>query len=360
MLHALIMAGGSGTRFWPQSRQRLPKQFLTFFGGQRSLLQQTFDRIHAMIPAESMWVFTNALHVEKTREQLPEIPPTHIVGEPAGRDTAACIGTAAALLARHHPHTTMVVFAADHLIQPIESFQKAIQAAAEFLDKTPEALVTFGIPPSHPATGYGYLRRGELADDTAGTNIYRLHSFQEKPARPQAEEYLASGQYYWNSGIFCWKVDTILSEMEQHTPELYQAIGRIADSWDAPDARAIFQQEFSALPKISIDYAVMEKAQTVYMVEAPFQWDDVGSWLALERVLEKDEQHNVVVGFHQGLDSENCVIVGPQQHLITTMGVKDLIIVHTPDATLVANRQDEQSVKQLLEQLRSQGLEEYL
>lgn len=360
MLHALIMAGGSGTRFWPQSRQRLPKQFLTFFGGERSLLQQTFDRIHSLVSAESVWVLTNALHVEKTREQLPELPSTQVIGEPAARDTAACIGTAAALLARHHPHATMVVFAADHLIQPVESFQKAIQAAVDFVDHTPEALVTFGIPPTHPATGYGYLRRGKLVESVSGTNIYRLDSFREKPERQKAEEYVASGDYYWNSGIFCWKVDTILSEMEQHAPDLYQAVGRIADSWDSPDAESIFQQEFSALKKISIDYAVMEKATTVHMVEAPFQWDDVGSWLALERVLAKDAHQNVVVGSHQGLRSENCVIVGPKQHLITTMGVQDLIIVHTPDATLIANRRDEQSVKQLLEQLKEQGLEEYL
>ncbi len=362
MLHALIMAGGSGTRFWPLSRQALPKQFLTFFGD-RSLLQQTMDRLEGFIPAERVLVMTNTQQVAKTSEQLPTLSADQIIGEPMGRDTAACIGVAAAVLAQKDPQAQMVVLAADHLIQPVERFQAALRAAQSLLEENPKALVTFGIPPAWPSTGYGYLKRASKAAESEGISIYRLDSFHEKPELTKAQEYVASGDYYWNSGIFCWQAATILQQVRGCLPSLSAAAERIAAAWGTSEQQEVFFREFQALEKISIDHGVMEaagKAGLVYMVEAPFQWDDVGSWLALERVLPADQTGNVVVGDHLGRNSRQNVIVAPQGHLVTTLGAEDLIIVVTQDATLVARRSDEQSVKKLLDDLKERGLQGYL
>lgn len=359
MLQAVIMAGGSGTRFWPLSRERHPKQFLTLFG-KRSLLQQAYDRIADVVGKDGVLIVTNHQQAARTREQLPEIAPNRVIGEPCGRDTAPCIALAAALLVRNDPDVHMIVLAADHLIQPTQVFQQAVLTADKFLKDEPEALVTFGIPPTFPSTGYGYLRRAETVGEHEGIRVHRLKSFHEKPNEKKAKEFVASGEYFWNSGIFCWKARTILDEIQRRSPELYNAVDRIAQAWDTPDQDDVFRREYEGLKKISIDYAVMEHAENVYMVDVPFEWDDVGSWAALDRVKKGDENQNVVLGRHQGIDTESCVIVGNDDHLIGTLGVKDLIIVHTPDVTLVAHKKDEQSVKQMIEQLKEQGLQGYL
>lgn len=359
MLHAVIMAGGSGTRFWPKSRQRLPKQFLRLFG-ERSLIEQTADRIAGLVGLENIWVITNHLQAEQTRQQLPELAPDRIIGEPCGRDTAACIGLAAELLAASDPDARMVVLAADHLIRPVTAFHAAIRAADRFVSERPEALVTFGIPPDRAATEYGYLKRGAAAAEIDGTHVFRLESFHEKPVRAKAEEFLASGAYFWNSGIFAWRAATILAELERHRPAIRQATRRIAAAWPGPERDRVFAAEYAALDKISIDYAVMEHSSAVYMVQAPFQWDDVGSWLALERVLPADAASNVVIGEHHALRSTRTIVVGDNKHLIATIGVEDLIIVHTDDVTLVAHRRDEQAVKELLSELEQRGRPEVL
>lgn len=359
MRHAVIMAGGSGTRFWPLSRKRLPKQFLKLYG-ERSLLQQAFDRIVELVGPAGVSIITNVLQVEQTVQQLPELASANIIGEPCGRDTAACIGLAAALVLQKDPGAHMIVLAADHLIQPTSAFHRAVQAADALVRQHPEALVTFGIPPTRPATGYGYLRRDEAIGELEQTPIYRLKSFHEKPDLATAERFLSAGEYYWNSGIFCWRAATILGEIQRCVPTLHRAINAIADAWPTPQRDRVFREQYEPLKKISIDYAVMEQAQSVYMVEAPFQWDDVGSWLALERVHRPDEHGNVVLGTHRGHQTTGCIVVGNDQHLVATIGVRDLIVVHTPDVTLVADRRDEQSVKQLLARLEAEGFEQCL
>jgi mannose-1-phosphate guanylyltransferase len=359
VLRAVIMAGGSGTRFWPQSRRKLPKQFLTFHG-HRSLLQQAFDRIVDLVGIDGMLVVTNCQQVDKTREQLPALTWDHIIGEPCGRDTAACIGLAAALLVFADPNARMIVLAADHLIDPTPAFHAAVRVADDLVLELPEALVTFGIRPTRPATGYGYLKRGPAVVPRGAAGVFKLESFHEKPSQEKAHAYLESGEYYWNSGIFCWRADAILAELERRAPQLSAAVGRIADSWYNPRRDAVFAEEYQALQKVSIDYAVMEQAANVYMVEAPFQWDDVGSWLALERVFPLREGNNVILGNHRGLKTRNCVIVGEERHLVATIGIDDLIVVHTPDVTFVAHKSDEQTVKQLLAELEAQGLIQYL
>lgn len=355
------MAGGSGTRFWPLSRAALPKQFLSIFG-ERSLLQQAFERIEPLVGTRGILVVTNQLQVAKTSEQLPMLEDGQVIGEPCGRDTAACIGLAAALLCQESPDVRMIVLAADHLIPTIDEFHRAVRTADAFVQERPGALVTFGIPPTRPATGYGYLRRGPMATSAADQAIpvYSLQSFHEKPDRAKAEAFVASGEYYWNSGIFLWRAQTILAEIERCAPSLRQAIDRIVAAWKTPRRQEVFTAEYERLTKISIDYAVMEKAREVFMVPAPFQWDDVGSWLALDRVLSRTDGENIIIGRHQGIKTQNCIVVGTPNHLVTTLGVKDLIVVQTPDVTLVADRREEQSVKDLLGRLAAMGLGEYL
>lgn len=361
MLHAVIMAGGSGTRFWPQSREKFPKQFLTLKGN-RSLLQGACDRIAPLVGAERVMVVTNRVQQEQTLKQLPELPTEKIIGEPMGRDTTACIALAAGLVKREDAEANLIVLAADHLIEPAAKFMDAVSAADEFLNANPKAIITFGIPPTSPSTAYGYLHRAEGESQTIrGTTIHRLKSFHEKPNLETAEKFLAAGTYLWNSGIFAWKAATILSEIEKYQPAVTAAVKRIADAWKTPEREEVFATEYAAAPKISIDFSVMENTKNpIYMIEAPFAWDDVGSWLALERVHRPDERGNVALGKHLHLETSGCTIVSTDDHLVAALGVENLIIVHTPDATLVADKRQEQSVKKLIEELKKRGLSELI
>lgn len=359
MLHAMIMAGGGGTRFWPRSRKQRPKQFLAL-GGERTLLQQAMDRIEALLPAEHAWVITGQAYQAETGRQLPQVSADHIVGEPCGRDTAACIGLGAALVVRRDPSAVMVVTPADHVIEPVRAFERAVHVAAQMAAEHPSALVTFGIPPTYPATGYGYIHRGVEVGQRESVSVYRVLRFEEKPPAPRAEEFLASGEYYWNSGIFVWRAETVLEELHLQQPKIYDGVRRIADAWDTPRRDAVLRQEYEIMPKNSIDYAVMEHAREVLVAQAPFRWDDVGSWLALERMNPQDAEHNTVLATHCGLKTKHCVIVGDAGRLIATIGVENLLIVQDGDATLIADRRDEGTVKQLVDLLDKKGLAKYL
>lgn len=356
MLHALIMAGGGGTRFWPRSRVARPKQFLAL-AGDRTLVQQACDRLEAQVDAANTWVATSAAHVEETRKQLPHLPGENIVGEPCGRDTAACIGLGAALIARRDPHATMIVTPADHVIEPTAEFARAVRAAAIVIDESPSALVTFGIVPTFPATGYGYLQRGENLGLKQNVSVFRVAQFREKPAFAQAEQFLASGDYLWNSGIFVWKAATILAELRTHTPDLAAGVERIAAAWPDP---ATLREIYPALEKISIDFAVMERANEVLVLQAPYRWDDVGSWLALERMQSQDADGNTVLAEHCGVGTNNCVIVGDAGRLIATAGVSNLLIIQDGDATLIADRRDEGLVKRIVEKLKQEKRDRFL
>lgn len=359
MLHALIMAGGGGTRFWPRSRAKRPKQFLTLTGD-RSLLQLAFDRIEAQVPPERTWVITSAAHRDETTKQLPAQPADRVVGEPCGRDTAACIGLGAALIARQDPAAVMMVMPADHVIEPVQEFRRAAHIAEQMAEEHPNALVTFGIPPTYPATGYGYIHRGDEVAVRQGVSVFRVKEFKEKPAFEVAEQYVASGRYYWNSGIFVWKAATMLAALRQYRPSLHDAMQRIAEAWPTPRRNEVLQREYEALDRISIDFAVMEKYSERLVVQAPYRWDDVGSWLALERLHPQDAAGNTVQATHTGLKTSRCVIVGDPGHLIATIGVNNLLIIQDGDVTLVADRKDEGTVKQIVESLAKQGLEKYL
>jgi mannose-1-phosphate guanylyltransferase len=359
MLHAMIMAGGGGTRFWPRSRAARPKQFLTF-SGDRTLLQGTLDRIEAQVPPERTWVITSAAHRDEALQQLPDLPAAQVVGEPVGRDTAACIGLGAALIASRDPDATMAVMPADHAIEPAQEFRRALHAAEQLAEEFPEALITFGIRPTEPATGYGYIHRGPLVAQRQGVSAFEVRAFREKPSRDVAEKYVASGQYDWNSGIFVWKVGTILEELERLKPGIHDAVRRIANAWDTSHRDEVFREEYAKVEKISIDFAVMEKAGRVLVVQAPYQWDDVGSWLALERRNPQDAQGNTVQALHVGISTSGCVIVADPGRLVATIGVSNLLIIQDGDATLIADRRDEGTVKEIVARLKASGLEKYL
>jgi mannose-1-phosphate guanylyltransferase len=359
MLHALIMAGGGGTRFWPRSRQLKPKQFLRLVGD-RSLLQQTLERIEAMAPPARTWIITAAAYCEETKTQLPSLPPDRVIGEPFGRDTAACIGLGAALCHRSDPEAVMVVMPADHVIEPAQEFRRAAQVAEQMVIENPGALVTFGIRPTFAATGYGYIERGAELTQRQGVPIHRVASFREKPHIELAEKYVASGKHFWNSGIFVWRAATILNQLRANQPKLAAGIERIAAAWDTPKRDDVLTQEYAGLDRISIDYAVMEKAAEVLMVQAPFQWDDVGSWLAIERRHPQDAHENTILAQHAGIDTHHCVVIGDDTKLIATLGVSDLIIIQDGDAILVAHREEEGNIKKIVEQLKARGLEKYL
>ena len=363
MIHAVIMAGGAGTRFWPESRADFPKQLLTLTGN-RSMIQTTVDRIEGLIPKDRVLVVTGQRLVKKMEDQLPSLPSDSILGEPCRRDTAPCIGLAALFCAQNDPEATMVVMPADHVIEQTAAFCQAVEYAAQLVEEAPRRIVTFGIRPSYPAETFGYIERGDLletkADKTMEVVAYRVEQFREKPKSAVAQQYLQAGTFYWNSGIFVWKAKTILEELRQREPEMLKHLEVIAENRGNDDFTEIFSNEFSAIQGVSIDYAVMEHAQDIVVVEAPFDWDDVGNWTAVGRLRGADENGNTIVGRHLGLNTENSIVRAQDGHLLVTLGTKDLIVVQTADATLVADRNDEESIRELVKMIEEKGWTEYL
>ena len=359
MLHVLLMAGGGGTRFWPRSRQRRPKQFLPL-SGDRSLLQQAYDRIESLVPPERTWVITAEDQRRLIAEQLPQLLPDRVICEPCRRDTAACIGVGAALIAADDPNAVMVATPADHVIEPAQVFRSAIQAGARLAEEHPSASIIFGIAPTYPATGYGYIHRGEPQPACGGIPVFAVREFREKPDEATAQEYVRSGDYFWNSGIFVWRAATLLGELKRQQPEIEQAAQAIARAWNTPQREAVFRQAYAPLKRISIDYAVMEHCQQAIVLQAPFTWDDLGSWRAVERMNPQDADGNTVLASHCGLDTRNCIIVGDADRLIATVGVDNLLIVQDGDAILVADKRDESATKRLVEHLRQRGWDRYL
>lgn len=362
MLHALVMAGGSGTRFWPESRAERPKQLLSLVGG-RSMLQRTLDRLAGIVPTERTLVVTNSALAEAVAAQLPQLPRQAIVGEPCKRDTAPCIGLAAMIMARTDPEATMLVLPADHVIRPDEAFGRAVALAVQLVDAPSAAgrIVTFGAKPTYPAETFGYIERGDrVILPGAAPAVFHVRRFREKPPRKLAEEFLAQGGIYWNCGMFVWKAQTILAALRERQPEMHERLERIVQALGTPSFQEVLARQFTAIGAISIDYAVMEDAKDVLVVEAPFEWDDLGSWQALGRHLPLDEHGNAVSARHVGVNTRGCVVRGPDDHLIVTLGLSDCVVVHTPDATLVANKHDEESMRQVAKLLQERGWTEYL
>ncbi|MDA0834276.1 MAG: mannose-1-phosphate guanylyltransferase [Planctomycetota bacterium] len=358
MLHAVVMAGGSGTRFWPASRRAFPKQFLKL-SGNRTLLQGTLDRVAPIIPGGRQWVVTNPSLAAETARQLPALSSGQIILEPCARNTAPAIGLAAIHLLARDPDAVMLVLPADHVISPDEVFVQSVNDAASIVADDPQQLVLFGVVPDFPATGFGYIERGEILID--GSPAYRVAAFREKPDEVTAKTYLACGRYYWNCGIFVWRADRILASLAQCEPDISEKLKTVARSIDETDYDDVLLREFPAMKSISIDYAVLEKGGSVAVVPAPYTWNDVGSWGAMSELQAADEQGNVVRGAHVGVNTSGCIIsCNDDDHLIATLGMSDCIVVHTADATLVANRNDEQAIRQLVALMEERGYERFL
>ncbi len=362
MKYAVIMAGGTGKRLWPLSRQKRPKQVLKLLDG-RTLLERCFARLEPIFDHRNILVLTNADYVEVVREELPELPPGNVIAEPAVRDTAGAIGLAATVLAKTNPKASMAVVTADQLIEPAEVFQNALRDAFEFVDAHPNALITFGIKPTFPSTQLGYLKCGDAHPCPSCKNtVYSVEAFKEKPDVATAEEYLASGRYFWNSGMFVWKVETILQNLTDFLPEAAEPLRRIGSAWDSPSQEVVLREQFVKLPKISIDYAVMEKAQQVCAIQLDCRWLDMGSFAALADIVESDDQGNIVVaGASELLDCKKSIVVTEDQgHLIAVVGLDNVVVAHTPDATLVCRADQTERLKELLALIESHQRHEFL
>lgn len=355
MLHAIIMAGGSGTRFWPASRRALPKQFLAVQGDE-SLIQAAFQRAQPLIPASRTWVVTNQKLDSLTREHLPELPADHLLLEPAARNTAPCVALAAQCLLAEDPDALMLVMPADQIIHDTAAFQRDVELAVRIVQHDPQQLVLFGIPPTSPATGFGYIEQG-TPGPVGGNGVA---SFREKPNRAVAEEYVRSGKFLWNAGIFVWSARRVLDCLRTHEPQILETLEPLVAARGTGQWTSELQQHFPQAKAISVDYAVLERERTISVVAATFDWDDLGSWEALSRLLPADDQQNVSRGQFVGVKTSNCIVQSGEGHVVATLGVDNLIIVHTPDATLVAQRGDEEAVREVIRRLEELGLRDVL
>jgi len=345
MRYAVIMAGGSGKRLWPHSRQNCPKQLLRLVEG-KSLMEIAVERLDGIFEPKNIFVITNKEYADQVAEVLPNIPRENIVGEPIGRDTANAIALGAEILAGKDENATMVVFTADHVIRPQESFAKSVKLAMDTAEAQPDALLTFGIRPSWPHTGLGYIECG----DKDSNGVYEVVSFKEKPEHSTARQYVESGRYFWNSGMFVWTVGAIRSAMKEFLPDSFKKLKPIAQAvGEGKDIAPLLEEIYPKLKKISIDYAIMEKASKVMMVDLNCEWIDLGSWPALQDVLEQDSHGNVVLAKnHVLMDSFRNVIVSSGEHMISLLGIDDCIVIHSDDATLVCKKSDDQRLKELV------------
>ncbi|MCP4402009.1 MAG: mannose-1-phosphate guanylyltransferase [bacterium] len=351
MIHTVIMAGGRGTRLWPQSRERAPKQLWEILEG-ASMLQATVKRVESIVPPEQVFILTLESISEQIALQLPQLPEKNIILEPVGRNTAPCVGLAALYI--NTPDACMVVLPSDHVILDKEGFLQALHIAIE-MAQAGENLVTFGIKPSGPETGFGYIQRAEQIRD----QVYKVHQFTEKPDLETAKHFVESGEYYWNSGMFVWKVSTLMAMIEHYLPDLHQGLMKIKAAIGGFDEQRVIAEVFEGLESVSIDYGIMEKAESTYVVPADFGWNDVGSWAALPEVWEANQDGNIVKGRSVSLESHGNIVYN-DSGLTALIGVENVIVVKVGDTVLVCDKTQAQKVKNIVDELEKQGMTEYL
>lgn len=350
---AVVMAGGSGTRFWPMSRARLPKQLLPLLGP-RSMIRETVERLFPMFDADRVFVVCGRAQKEAIERDLEIIEPEHVIDEPVARDTAGAVGLAAVFLEWRSPGSAFAALPADAFVGDVPKFQEALRAG--FAAAAEGAYVTFGIRPTRPATGYGYLQRG---DSVGSAN--RVRKFVEKPDAARAKELVAAGDHFWNSGIFVWRADAVLEGFRKHLPGHHARLMGIRDALGTSRLPEVLRREFEAMPRISIDHGLMEKAENVLMIEAPFAWDDVGSWSAVADRRPRDGDGNAVEALSARVETKNSIIVSSDdKHLIATLGLDGMVVVHTKDATLICPRDRADELKKLVDKIKQDGHSEHL
>jgi len=362
MNYAVIMAGGTGKRLWPLSRQKRPKQVLKLINGQ-TLLRRCFERLRPIFDIRNIIVLTNAGYADVVRENLSELPFNNVIAEPAVRDTAGAIGLVSTILIKYDPDATIAVVTADQIIKPAEMLQQALKDALTFVNNNPENMITFGIKPTFPSTLLGYIRCVNAREcPNCKNKIYSVEAFKEKPDETTAKVYLDSGQYFWNSGMFVWKAKTILSHLAKFLPEATEPLAKIQAKWDSPNQQQTLLEWFVKLPRISIDYAVMEKADGINAIQLDCRWLDIGSFAALADIIKSDKNNNIVVaGQSELLDCKNSIIVTEDKgHLIAAIGLENMVVAHSPDATFVCHIDQTQRLKDLLELVKKHAGEKFL
>lgn len=355
---AVIMAGGKGERFWPRSRKSLPKQFLSLTDDGKTMIQLTVERLKNLVSIEDVYIVTNKDYKKLVLDQIKDIPEENILLEPKAKNTAPCIGLAAMHVKKKYEDAVMLVLPSDHLIKYNEIYIDTLKEAIE-VAKEDDNLITIGITPSYPETGYGYINFGRDEGDIKRNNVYRVKRFVEKPDLDTAKEYLSSGRYLWNSGMFVWKASSILLNMRELLPQMYKGLEEIYNSIGTENESIVLEEEFNNFQSVSIDYGIMERANNIYTIPGSFGWDDVGSWLALERINKTNDDGNVIKGNVITINSKNSIIQA-QDKLIATIGMKDLIVVDTDDALLIANKDSTQEVKKVIENLKICNRNQYL
>lgn len=358
MVSVVIMAGGKGERFWPKSRTNLPKQFLSLTGDGKSMIQHTVERLKNLVEMENIYIVTNELYKDLVLEHLPKLPKENVIVEPVAKNTAPCIGLAAIHIAKKNPDSKMIVLPSDHLIKFNDLFIDTLKTALNIVDKG-ENLATIGITPNYPETGYGYINFQKNESLKEINNVYEVVEFVEKPDLEKAKEYFNSGHYLWNSGMFVWKTSTILKNFEKYLEEVYNGLKIIENSIGTDEYENVLKEEFSKLPSESIDYGIMEKAKNIFVIPGNFGWDDVGSWLSLERINKTNQDGNVINGNVISIKTKNSIIQGTKK-LIATIGLEDIIIVDTKDAILICHKDNTQEVKEVINNLKICNRTQYL
>lgn len=349
----VIIAGGKGERFWPQSRAVRPKHLLPIVG-KKPMLVQTLDRVKPLVPAKNIFVITSAVQEKAVREVCTRLPKENIVAEPVGRDTAPAVGLAAAVVGARDPQGVFAVLPADHVIHDAKSYQRDLRAAFATAESAP-VMVTIGIAPTEPATGFGYIQRGEAWQQFDGSQVFRVKRFVEKPSLEVAKGYLAGGDYVWNAGMFVWSVPVVKAALAQHAPELDAGFKPIRTALAKRKPLApVLKKVYPKLAKISVDYALLEKSTNVVVLPSTFDWDDVGAWPAVPKHYEKDASGNVTRGRTIIEAGSNNIVFSEGKHLLTVLGADDLIVVHTADATLVAPKSKAQEIKLLLKRIEAE------
>jgi len=356
-MYAVIMAGGVGTRFWPRSRFKRPKQLLKILDD-KTMIQATVNRLDGLINPDKILVVTTEPQIEEIKEQLPFLKSENLIVEPKGKNTAPCIGLSAVILKHRDPDAVMAVLPADHRILNEQLFRNVLAAAGETAAKR-DCLVTIGIHPTCPATGYGYIQVNGKVDEINAIDIFKVKTFAEKPDLPTAQRFLASGDFLWNSGMFIWKAKSILMEIEESLPELYDGLMEIEKYLGTKSQDEVIKKVYCTIKSISIDYGVMEQSENVVVLKGEIDWNDVGSWDEIYKMSPHDPDKNVIIGDHIVKDTKGCLIDSPNR-FVATVGLENLIIIDTDDAILVCRRDMAQQVKDLVDAMKRKNLEQYL